>query len=159
MTLHNYELRDPAALIEEIADAVDLVEDTAYVALVHHPSTRQRLLGVRRLDLPALVDDDDDISDDLCTVARSFGIGWHGRSPEHLLMTVVVRPGRCVFGPNEGVWLRGWRYSNHCESMYTGELMLVTEHGWVDLMSDAAGSRPALVIGVPRTPARRSPQR
>lgn len=147
MTIHGYELRDPAALITEIGDTVDLVEDTAYVALVHRPSTRQRVLAVRRLELPALLDDDDDISDELCAVARSFGIGWHRRSPEHLLMTVVAWPGRFILGPNEGVWFRGWRYSNHAESLHTGDLMLVTEHGWVDFMSHAGGQRPHLATG------------
>lgn len=144
MTLHGYELRDPAALISDIAAATTLTEDSAYVALVHHPSTQQRLVSVRQLGLPALLDDDDDISDELCEVARSFAVGRHGRSPEHLLTTLVVRPGRCVLGPNEGVWLNGWRYANHFESLHTGDLVLVTEHGWLDFMTCAAGRRPRL---------------
>lgn len=145
MTSANYKLRDPATLMHEIADAVDLTEDTAYVALVHHPSTRQRLLSVERLAIPALLDDDDDISEDLCEIACSFGIGWRQRTFEHLLTTVVVRPGRCVFGPNESVWLSGWRYANHCESMFTGDLILVTEHGWDDFMSGETGYHPRML--------------
>jgi hypothetical protein len=145
MTLHTFELRDPTALMREIADAVDLVEDTAYVALVHHPSTRQHLVAVEPLAIPALLNDDDDISGHLAQIARSFGIGSHGRSPEHLLVTVVVRPGRCVYGPNEAVWFSGWRYSNHCESLFSGDLMLVTEHGWEDFISGEAGDEPRML--------------
>ena len=144
MTLESHELRDPGRLVHEIAASIDLVEDTAYVALVHHPSTRQRLLSVQQLEIPALLDDDDDISEQLCTAARSFGVGWHRRSPEHLLTTLIVRPGRCVFGPNEAVWFRGWRYSNHAESLHSGDLILVTEHGWTDFMTGCAGRSPSM---------------
>ncbi len=146
MTLESWELRDPARLITEIAERVPLEDDTAYVALVLHPSTKQRLLDVRRLDLPALLDDDDQISEELCTVARSFGIGWQPGRTQHLLMTVVVRPGRCVHGPNEAVWCMGWRYSNHLTSISTGDLLLVTEHGWSDLMTGEAGHEPRMTI-------------
>lgn len=145
MELQSFDLRDPAHLIDEIAAREPLQEDTAYLALVQHPSTTQRLVAVKRLDLPALLDDGEDISDDLCRAARSFGIGWHGR-PEHMVMTVLVRPGRCVIGPNELVWSNGWRYSNHLESLFTGDLMLVTEHGWVDFMSKEAGHEPRMQV-------------
>jgi hypothetical protein len=85
-----------------------------------------------------------DISDDLCDAARSFGLGSHGDRPHHALVTVVVRPGRCVFGPNEAVWFRGWRYSNHFESAFSGDMVLVTEHGWSDFMSGEAGHEPRM---------------
>ena len=51
--LKAYELRDPAALIREVAEAVTLVEDTAWLALIHHPSTHQTLLRVDALPVPA----------------------------------------------------------------------------------------------------------
>ncbi len=60
-------------------------------------------------------------------------------------MTVVVRPGRTVFGPNESVWFSGWRYSNHFEAISTGDVMLVTEHGWLDFMTREAGHVPRMV--------------
>jgi hypothetical protein len=143
MELERYELRDPRRLMEEIAREVTLAEDTSYVALVHHPSTDQRLVQVTPLDLPALLDDDEDISETLRDVARSFGIGWRDTT-DHLLMTVIVRPGRTVFGPNESVWFRGWRYANHFEAISTGDLILVTEHGWLDFMTDEAGHEPRM---------------
>jgi len=66
------------------------------------------------------------------------------RHYEHALVTVVVRPGRCVFGPNELVWSKGWRYANHLQAVFDGDLVLVTEHGWLDLMSREAGFEPAM---------------
>ena len=91
--LKPYELRDPAALIKGIADVVTLVEDTAWLALVHHPSTEQRLVRVDPLPVPALLDDDDEISPHLRAAAEAFDLGWpvKGQGPEHMAVTVVVR--------------------------------------------------------------------
>lgn len=143
MELKPYDVRDPAALIEEVAERIDLVEDTAWLALVHRPSTAQKLLDVRQLELPALLDDDEDISEVLRDAVDSLGIGWR-RHYEHALVTVVVRPGRCVFGPNELVWSMGWRYVNHLQAVFDGDLILVTEHGWLDMMTQEAGVEPAM---------------
>lgn len=142
-----YELRDPARLIREVAECVTLSEDTAWLALVHHPSTDQQLVQVDPLPVPALLDDDDDISAHLRAAAEACGIGWgvRGQGPEHMAVTIVVRPGYAVFGPNEAVWCKGWRYANHFQAVYTGELVLVTEHGWTDFMTDAAGHEPRMV--------------
>jgi hypothetical protein len=145
--LRSYEVRDPAALIREIADAVVLAEDTAWLALIHRPSTEQRLMRVDPLPIPALLDDDDDISAHLRSATEAFGLTWtnNGKGPEHKAVTIIVRPGFADFGPNEGVWFKGWRYANHLQDVFTGELMLVTEHGWVDLMTDACGHEPRMV--------------
>jgi hypothetical protein len=145
--LRTYELRDPAALIREVAQTVVLAEDTAWLALIHHPSTQQTLLRVDPLPVPALLDDDDDISEHLRAATEAFGLPWihNGKGPDHKAVTVVVRPGFAVFGPNEGVWCRGWRYANHLQDVYTGEIILVTEHGWVDFMTDACGHEPRMV--------------
>lgn len=141
MELRSFELRDPARLMKEVAERVSLTEDSAYAALVHHPSTNQTLLDVVAMPLPALLDDDDEISDELREVAESFGIEW--RHPiEHLLMTIVVRPGFTVLGPNERVWLSGWRYANHFQGMFTGDVIVVTEHGWLNFMTNEAGRSP-----------------
>ncbi len=64
--------------------------------------------------------------------------------PSHAGVLIVVRPGLCVLGANEGRWSNAWRYVNHLQRMYSGDLMLVTEHGWCDFMSEYAGSTPAL---------------
>lgn len=143
MKLEPYELRDPARLITEVAERVDLVEDSAYAVLVRAPSTVQEVVEVRRLDLPALLGDDEEIRDDLCVLARSFRLP-DVRPPRHAVVTVLVRPGRCVLGPNEAVWLNGWRFSNHFAPVYVSDLILVTEHGWTDFMTQSAGHEPRL---------------
>lgn len=145
--LKPYELRDPSRLIQEVAERVTLVEDTAWLALVHHPSTDQHLVQVDPLQIPALLDDADDISAHLRTAVEGCGIGWGGigEGPDHMAVTIIVRPGYAVFGPNEAVWCKGWRYANHFQSVHTGELVLVTEHGWADFMTDAAGHEPRMV--------------
>jgi hypothetical protein len=143
MELQPWDIRDPGQLITEIAAQIDLVEDSAWLALVHRPSTTQKLLEVRPADLPALLDDDEDISDQLREAAEAFALGWR-RHREHAIVTVVVRPGRCVLGPNELVWARGWRYANHFAAVFDGDLILVTEHGWFDWMSHEAGFTPAM---------------
>jgi hypothetical protein len=150
MDLKPYDVRDPAQLIAEIARQVDLVEDTAWLALVHRPSTTQELLEVRALELPALLDDGEDISESLCSAVQAFGLDWR-RDYEHAVVSVVVRPGRCVFGPNELVWSLGWRYTNHLEAVFGGDLILVTEHGWLDLMTKEAGFEPAMLPLAPDT--------
>lgn len=37
-----------------------------------------------------------------------------------------------------------WRYSNHLTNAFDGGVMLVTEHGWADFMTDYAGHSPAM---------------
>ena len=150
MALEPWDIKDPDQLIQSVAEQVPLTEDTAYVVLVRRPSTSQEIVEIRRLDLPALLDDDDDIRDELCEVARSFGIP-HTRECLHAIITVVVRPGRCVIGPNEVVWLKGWRYSNHFVRTFDGDLILVTEHGWTDFSTRFAGHEPRMAAEGLRT--------
>lgn len=65
--------------------------------------------------------------------------------PIYGVMTVVVRPGRTVVGAGEEAWLLGWRYSNHFRRCYDTDLILVTEHGWLDLMTKLAGQTPSMM--------------
>jgi hypothetical protein len=143
MKLERWDIKDPEQLIHDVAEQVTLTEDTAYVVLVRRPSTRQEVVEIRKLDLPALLDDDDNISGELCDMVQSFGIP-DTRECLHAVVTVIVRPGRCVIGPNEAVWFRGWRYSNHFARTFDGDLILVTEHGWTDMMTDFAGPEPRM---------------
>jgi len=143
MNLEPWDFTDVDRLMHEIATRVELAEDTAYVGVVRRPSSEQHLVDVRRLDSPALVDDDDDLSDELRAAAESFRIPDTGECL-HAFVTLLVRPGRCVVGPNEAVWLNGWRYANHVQRAFSGELVLVTEHGWVAWPSDAAGHQPRM---------------
>jgi hypothetical protein len=149
MTLHTWELRSPAGLVDEVADRVPLTAGSTYLALVHHPSTRQRIVALEPLALPAVLPDSEpgmssDVSQHLYDAMNGLGIPRRTGRTEHLAVTVVVRRGLCVFGPNEHRWLMGWRYSNHLTAAFDGTLFLVTEHGWAEFSSDTAGHSPAL---------------
>jgi hypothetical protein len=144
MTLRPWQLHDPARLLTEISEHLPLVEDTALLALVRHPSTEQELVGVERLRTPALIDDWQEASDEIYEQMQRFQIPDRPRRPEHAGVTVIVREGLCVLGPNEGQWYRAWRYSNHLRNAFDGGLILVTAHGWVDVLTDSAGLSPAM---------------
>ena len=144
-----YEYRDPAAVIAEVARRVPLIEDTAYLVLVANPSTEQRIVTVQRFDTPALIDDYDEPMKEIRARVQALPIP-DVVPPTHSLLTVLVRPGLCVFGPNESVWLNAWRYSNHLARAFGSELILVTEHGWCDFMTECAGTEPALAQSADR---------
>ena len=144
MLLNAYEFRSPAALMRRIDQRVRLEVGTVHVALVHRPSTDQRLVDIRRLETPALIDGYDEAGAELRGVVADLAIPRTAGPPEHAVMTVVARSGLCVFGPNESHWLQAWRYSNHVAPLITGDVIVITEHGWTDFMTQHAGHTPAL---------------
>ncbi|HET6625950.1 MAG TPA: hypothetical protein VFG63_06135 [Nocardioidaceae bacterium] len=144
MTLRSYDFRSPGELIDQVAAAVPLVEDAAYLVLVARPSTEQRIVTIRRLQTPALIDNYHEASDEIYDVMQTFPIPERPARPDHSVVTVLVRPGLCVFGPNEGAWMDASKYSNHLRNAFNGGPILVTEHGWCDFMTDTAGLSPAM---------------
>ena len=146
MTLRSSDLRDPHDLMRQLTTRVSLTEDTAFLLLVAEPSTRQELVTVQRLRTPAALSHWGEARDELQRTVESLTIPRGAGPPSHLLLTVVVRAGLCVFGPHEDQWLLAWRYSHHFAQAYDGGVILVTEHGWRDFMSDEAGFSPALVV-------------
>jgi hypothetical protein len=143
MELEPFEYRDHARLVNEVNRRVALEENTVHVALVHEPSTLQRVVSVTTLATPAVIDDYVEACAELTELMQRLPIPDEPRPPRHSVMTFVVRPGRCVFGPNEGRWMSAWRYSHHFRNAYDGRVTLVTEHGWCDFMTYEAGHMPA----------------
>lgn len=144
MALQPYEFRDPEALLVELSARVPLTEGTAYLVLVAHPSTKQRIVRVDRLDSPAVLDEWSAARDEMYDRIQTWPVP-DVVPPTHAGVLVVVRRGLCVFGANEGHWSNAWRYVNHLRRLYSGDLVLVTEHGWLDMMTQFAGHSPALV--------------
>jgi hypothetical protein len=142
-TLEPYEFRDPAALMAELAERISLDENTAHLLLVDHPSTVQRIVRIERLTTPAEILSGEDAEEEMRDVIDAWPLP-EVRPPRHSTMLVLVRPGLCVFGPNEAQWLLADRYLNHLRPLYTGDCLLVTEHGWVDWMTYLAGRTPAM---------------
>ena len=146
MTTHEYDVRDVARLITDIAERVDLIEGTAHLALVADVSKTQQVLRVDTLRTPAEIFDDDEPREELMAIVERWSIPWvPGKRPTHTPVLVVVRAGLCVFGPNESTWLMAERYANHLADLWTMQLILVTEHGWLDCMTYDAGLTPAPV--------------
>jgi hypothetical protein len=65
-------------------------------------------------------------------------------SPWHSIMTIVARHGYAVFGPDEGAWLEAWLFSNHLSGAFSGELVVMTEHGWADQSTGWGGDEPRI---------------
>lgn len=40
--------------------------------------------------------------------------------------------------------MAAWRYSIHLANAFDGSMILVTEHGWCDFMTEEAGHSPAM---------------
>ena len=151
MTLRDYDLRDPGAVVGHVLDAHRPRDGDAYLTLVHDPPGAQTVVHVTPVpstQWSAL--DELDRSEflrgrvhELAIDAPPFDITTR-RPPEHALVTVIARSGLAVFGAAELDWLLAWRYSNHHVRVYDAGLVLVTEHGWVDFISQRGASTPSV---------------
>jgi hypothetical protein len=149
MELRSYEYRDPGRVLADVAAQCDLVEGDALLAVVRDPSTDQHVVHVSRLDArewDAVVGYDR--SELLYEAMHSMPVpALHEPGPpRHSVMTIVARRGFAVLGRREAEWLMAWRYSNHLLAAFTGDLILVTEHGWTDFMTGMGGPEPRLAL-------------
>lgn len=145
MDLEPYDLRDPAAFIADVADRVDLTDNTATLCLIKHPSTTQEVVRVQRLRAPAVLDDWHGASNELREVIWSWDLP-DLVPPEHLALTVLVRRGLTVFTGKDSPWFMASRYCNHVQLLFGPHELLVTEHGWVDYMTGFAGLTPTMTV-------------
>jgi len=141
--LRAYDVRDPARLIADIAERVPLVQGSAHLALVRDVSTDQEVLRVDTLRLPAEILHWEEASEELCRVVDEWPVGFEPGAPRHTPVLVIVRPGLCVFGPNEAVWFMAECYANFMANLWSARKILVTEHGWLEFMTYEAGPTPA----------------
>ena len=147
--LARYELRDPQALLDEIAASVPLTEGRVLLALVHQPAAAQRLLALEELTpLPSDIDDHHrGRSDLLYDRVSKLAIPPRSETSASILVTVIVRGGTNGWGHEEKLWAMGWRYSNHNSEALNGDLIVVTGHGWCSLWSQLGGHGPSMVAG------------
>jgi hypothetical protein len=144
-----YDLRDPGKLVADVMAEHDLRAGDGLIACVREASTDQELTAVirisasrwRRLDRPAR-------SRLLAKTAQCLPIpsSEPGRAPTHSIVTVLARRGYAVLGRSEGEWAIAWHYSNHLVHAYCADLILVTEHGWIDFMSGWGDREPSLAL-------------
>lgn len=143
------DLRDPAAFLRDLAALTPLAPGLL-VALVEHPSTDQRLVRAVRVhgDLD-LEQHQHEASLFLRGVADLlFADEDADRPVEHSFISVVVRPGRCVFVEGDSDVMLAWRYANHLLPVFSGDLLLVTPSGWSAFFDDSAGHEPAMATRV-----------
>lgn len=146
MKLSQYEYRDPAQVVRDVADRHPLQAGDVLLALVHRPSTDQEVVAVTRL-VPERWQgiDQFDRAELLAEHVRAMPIPeWRAEAPEHSIMTIVARFGWCLMGPSEGEWLSAWLFSNHLCHTFSGDLILVAEHGWTDFTTGLGGDDPRL---------------
>jgi hypothetical protein len=145
MTLEPYEFRDPGALVADVLQRHPVAAGDALLVLVHHPSTVQDVVHVTRMHVDDLDRDAWEDGQRLGAAVRAMPIpSWNGEPPEHAVTTILARRGLAIIGPRERGWLAAWRYSNHLMHAYSGEVIVLTEHGWVEFVGDRGGFAPRL---------------
>lgn len=146
MNRDQFDFVDIPRLMRQIADEHELRDGDVLLALVREPGSMQELVCVERLPETAYLSDYQDARDLIYETMRRLPITERDDAGIHFrTLTVLVRRGLTVFGPYESNWMLAWRYSNHLRDAFSTDVALVTEHGWLDFMSDEAGYEPALV--------------
>ena len=144
MQLEDLQLRNTHELLEHVTARAPLPDDSVTLVLVEQPSTRQRVLAVRRLDVPAHQPDGYAMSELLCDEIRALPIPPRQPDCMSIVVTIIARHGFNTWSHVEKTWAIAWRYSNHFTDAFHGDLIVVTEHGWASMDTHAGGHRPCL---------------
>ena len=103
------ELRDPQALLDELAATVPLAEGRVFLVVVHQPAQAQKVLAVD--ELTPLAPDIDDRprgrSDLLYERVLRMPIPARSDTSASVLLTVIVRSGTNGWGIEEQRWAQG----------------------------------------------------
>lgn len=140
------DFRDPGEVLANVAATHVIENGDVLLVLVRDPSTEQAVEHVHRLDRRSWgqLDDDWDLARFLGDQVRRLPIPPRGARLRHSVLTVVARRGFAVFGGNELRWMNAWRWSNHLMDAHSGDIALLTEHGWYDFSTDWGGKEPRL---------------
>jgi len=144
MDLEPWDVRDPSALLDEIAARHDMHAGLVVVGLVEDPPRQQRLVDSTVAWDDRSPPEREECSDLIRSAVGRLPVVPRAIPPRHAYTTVVCRGGRAIIGPAEAVWLYGWRYANHLQPVFQGDLLLVTDHGWCSFDDDSGGSAPRL---------------
>jgi hypothetical protein len=137
MELESWQLVDPARLIGQIASEHRLVAGLALLAVVEEPATSQVITHVETLPLDCRLEPHTHAADLLYETMQDLPFpDLAGPGTRYSVVTVIVRPGLTTPGRHEAAWTSAWKHSSHLRAAFTGNLIVVTEHGWYDLMSE-----------------------
>ena len=137
--------RDLPALMDQISDRHRLDDGDVLVALVRDPKTTQELVCVRRLALSSYLEDFDEAREPLQQVLADMPITEDDQRELRLRpLMVLARRGFNVVGLYEAEWTWAWRYGNRLHGVLSEEIVIVTEHGWQDMLGTEAAYEPAL---------------
>ena len=145
MALEDLRLRNTQQLLDDVDSHMPLLEDTVTLVVVDRPATRQQVLAVRRLDVPASQPDDHSLSRLLHDEMQALPIPRREPDRRTVVVTIIARRGFNVCTRTEATWMMAWLYSNHFTDAFVGDTVVVTDHGWASLDTHAAGSLPCLV--------------
>lgn len=146
MTRSDRDFGDPGAILADLWTRRALESGEVALVLVRDPWGDHDIIDVRMLRPSRWRDlEEHDLSELLRREAQRMPIPeWDRKAPRHAIVTVVARPGFAVIGPRDGRWMSAWLYSNHLTDAVSGDVVVVTEHGWVDAMTQRGGHSPRL---------------
>jgi hypothetical protein len=148
MDASEYDRRDPGAILAAVASRRPFRDGDVLLVLVRAPYRCEDIVHITALPRARWEHlDEYELKELLAMEARRMPIPeWNATPPTHQIMTVVPRPGFAIVGEDEGRWLSAWLYSNHGTNAFTSDLAVVTEHGWVEFMSECGGREPRLEL-------------
>jgi hypothetical protein len=148
MDASDYDRRDPGAILAAVASRHPFRGGEVLFVLVRTPYRGEDIVHITASPRDRWEHlDEFELKELLALEARRMPIPeWNGAPPSHEIMTIVPRTGFAIVGEDEQRWLSAWMYSNHGTNAFTSDLAVVTEHGWVEFMSDWGGREPRLVL-------------
>jgi hypothetical protein len=145
MELESWELVDPARFIEQMASGRRLVAGLALLAVVEDPASKQAITHVETLPVDCRIEHYAQAADLLYDTMQRLPLPDRAApDTRYSVVTVIVRPGLTAPGRHEAAWTSAWRHSSHLRAAFTGNLIVVTEHGWYDLMSERRADFPRM---------------
>jgi hypothetical protein len=136
--------RDLPLLLAEITRRQHPRDGDVVVALVRDPQGSQEIVSIDLLELPLTADVEPARTSIRHLMERVPITDEDERDRACRPLTLMARRGYAVFTRPEANWTTAWHSSNHFRHTMTSDFVLITEHGWYDLMSGTAASQPSL---------------
>ena len=145
MSLADLQLRNVQEFMDAVTTTLPITAGSVTLVVVDHPSTRQRILAVRRLETPAAAHEhyeQHELSALIREEMRTLPIPPWSRDIHTVVVTIIGRAGFNVWTETETTWAMAWRYSNHLTGAIEGDIIVVTEHGWANLFLHQGAAEP-----------------